>query len=108
MQASRTSTEPQLWPMKQAAKEVGVGLPKLYERLREKGLFTRLGLDGRNMPTRQLQQEHLFVVQSHAWWDPSRSEYRPCPKVFATYQGIILLQEIADELAREKEKPADQ
>ena len=105
MQASHSSTN-KLWPMKEAAKQVGVGLPRLYERMREQGLFTRLGIDGRNMPTRKLQQEGLFVVRAHSWWDRARGEYRPCPKVFATYQGIILLQEIADELERERKKSA--
>jgi hypothetical protein len=94
--------------MKDAAKHVGCGLPKLYERLREKGHFSRLGLDGRNIPHRNLQKEGLFVVRPHSWWDPNRCEYRPCPKVLATYLGIAFLQEIADELAREKQKPADQ
>lgn len=108
MHTSATSTEQQQWSMKEAAKTVGVGLPKLYERLREKGLFSRMGLDGRNLPHRKLQQEGLFIVQAHSWWDPARSEYRPCPKVYATYLGIALLQEIADELAREKQKPTDQ
>ena len=107
MHASPTSTEDrQLWPMKDAAKQVGVGLPRLYKRLREKGLFTMMGIDGRNMPTKKLQDERLFIVQSHAWWDPSIGQYRPCPKVFATYHGLILLQEIADELEREKQQAA--
>lgn len=90
------------WSMKEAAKVVGVGLPSLYTRLRERGEFTRLGLDGRNLPVPKLQREGLFIVQEHSWWDELRREYRPCPKVLATYKGIILLQEVADELAREK------
>tara|TARA_R110000772_G_scaffold58539_1_gene132491 strand:+ start:18831 stop:19175 length:345 start_codon:yes stop_codon:yes gene_type:complete len=108
MHASHTSTDPkQLWTMKEAAKDLGVGLPRLYERLREKGLFTRLGVDGRNMPIRRLQDEKLFVVEPSAWWDKQCGVWRPCPKVHATYHGLILLQEIADELERERNKPAE-
>lgn len=106
MEVSRTSNEQQ-WTMKEAAKYVGIGLPRLYERLRERGLFTRLGVDGRNMPIRKLQTERLFIVEASAWWDKQCNIYRPCPKVHATYQGLILLQEIADELVREQEKPSD-
>ena len=106
MQTSPTSTNQQTWSMKDAAHQVGAGLPRLYTRLREKGLFTRLGLDGRNLPTRKLQLEGLFIVEAMSWWDPQNKIYKPCPKVKATYKGIILLQEIADELAREKEQPA--
>lgn len=106
MHPSPISTEhTQLWTMKEAAKDLGVGLPRLYERLREKGLFTRLGVDGRNMPIRRLQDEKLFVVKPHAWWDKQCSVWRPCPKVHVTYQGLILLQEIADELERERAEP---
>lgn len=94
--------------MKEAAHLVGVGLPRLYTRLREKGLFTQLGIDGRNLPTRRLQNEGLFIVEAMSWWDPQNKIYRPCPKVKATYKGIILLQEIADELAREKEQATHQ
>lgn len=97
-------THNQTWTMKEAAKAVGCGLPRLYIRLRERGLFTQLGIDGRNLPTRKLQQEGLFTVENKAWWDPVNACYRPCPKVQATYKGLILLQEIADELAREKEQ----
>jgi len=98
----------QTWTMKEAAHFVGVGLPRLYTRLREKGLFTRLGIDGRNLPTRALQKEGLFIVEAKSWWDPQNRIYKPCPKVVATYKGLILLQEIADELAKEKEQPADE
>jgi len=105
MQPSPNSSNQQTWSMKDAAHMVGAGLPRLYTRLREKGLFTRLGLDGRNLPTRKLQNEGLFIVEAMSWWDPQNKIYKPCPKVKATYKGIILLQEIADELAREKEQP---
>lgn len=101
MEISRTSSE-QLWTMKEAAKQVGAGLPRLYEKLREQGLFTRMGVDGRNMPIRRLQEERLFIVEASAWWDPACGIYRPCPKVKATYKGLILLQEIADALGTER------
>lgn len=104
MQPLPNSSKEQTWSMKAAAHMVGAGLPRLYTRLREKGLFTRLGLDGRNLPTRKLQNEGLFIVEAMSWWDPQNQIYKPCPKVKATYKGIILLQEIADELAREKEQ----
>jgi hypothetical protein len=92
--------------MKEAAKLVGVGLPRLYTRLREKGLFTQLGIDGRNLPTRALQREGLFHVEPHSFYVEAQARYVPCPKVNCTYKGLILLQEIADELAKEKEQPA--
>lgn len=107
MQPSRTSPENQLWTMKDAAKEVGVGLPRLYARLREKGLFTRLGQDGRHIPCKQLRDERLFLVFASSYYPPGYSTPKPCPKVKATFQGLMLLQEIADELEREREKPAD-
>lgn len=116
MQASKTSPDTdhpppenhrQTWTMKEAAHHVGCGLPRLYKRLYERGLFTKLGLDGRHLPTRKLQQEGLFHVETSSFWIAALGEYRPCPKVRATYKGIILLQEIADELAREKAEDAN-
>lgn len=104
MEASRVS-EKHSWTMKEAAKEVGVGLPRLYSRLRERGLFTRLGDSGRHIPTRQLQRDGLFRVKGSAFF--VNGSWKPCPKVLATFQGLMLLQEIADELEREREKPAD-
>lgn len=93
------------WTMKEAAKTVGVGLPRLYERLREKELFTRIGTDGRNVPTTKLQREGFFIVRHNAFYDKKHGIWRPCPKVVATYLGLVLFQEIADELDRESEQP---
>jgi phage antirepressor YoqD-like protein len=88
--------------MKEAAKIVGVGLPRLYEKLRERGDFIRDQFDGRNVPTRAVQLEGLFIVTEHQRWDPQFRIYRHYPKVSATYTGMILLQEIADEIATRK------
>lgn len=107
MEASRISTDRQLWTMKDAAKQVGVGLPRLYTRLREKGLFMRLGQDGRHVPCKRLRDERLFLVFESSFYPPGHSTPRPCPKVKATFEGLMLLQEIADELERERKKPAD-
>lgn len=104
MEASRVA-EKHSWTMKEAAKEVGVGLPRLYTRLRERGLFTRLGDSGRHIPTRKLQRDGLFRVKGSAFF--VNGSWRPCPKVLATFEGLQLLQEIADELEREREKPTD-
>lgn len=101
---NQQASENHTWTMKEAAKEVGVGLPRLYTKLREQGLFTRLSDSGRHIPTRQAQREGLFRVKGSAFW--INGSYRPCPKITVTFSGLTLLQEIADELAR-GERTAD-
>lgn len=96
------STKQELWHMKNAAKKVGLGLPTLYSRLREKGLFTRI--DGKNLPNTQLQADGLFKVSTGRYWNEKFQQYVPTNKVMATFKGLILLQETADELAREKQE----
>lgn len=102
MSSEPSSTE--IWSMKDAAKHVGVGLPALYTRLREKGLFTLVGVDNRNMPVDELIREGLFVVEPSSYWDRQNGRYRPYQKLHATYRGLILLQATADELEREKKR----
>ncbi len=92
------------WSMKEAAKEVGVGLPRLYARLREKGLFTLVGVDNRNAPNHDLIRDGFFIVTESSYWDKHNSVWRPCHKIEATYKGVILMQATADELVREKEQ----
>ncbi len=103
MEASRVSRN-QTWSMKEAAKQVGVGLPRLYTRLRERGLFTRLGDSGRHIPTKKLREEGLFRVEGSAFY--ANNSWQPCPKVTVTFDGLMLLQEVADELENERKAHA--
>ena len=90
---------------KNAAKKVGLGLPTLYTRLREKGLFTRV--DGKNLPSTQLQSDGLFKVSTGRYWNEKFGQYVPTYQVMATFKGLILLQETADEVEREKAESRD-
>ena len=105
MDTSQDSPKQELWHMKNAAKKVGLGLPTLYTRLREKGLFTRV--DGKNLPSTQLQSDGLFKVSTGRYWNEKFGQYVPTYQVMATFKGLILLQETADEVEREKAESRD-
>lgn len=100
METSPTRYQGNLWRMKRAAQKVGVGLPTLYKRLREKGLF--LIVDGRNVPNDDLQKRQLFIVSETRFFVEAKGDYRYTQTVRATSTGMILLQETANELAQEK------
>lgn len=101
MQAHRTP-ERQLWPMKDAAKRVGVGLPRLYEKLIARGLVTINPFDNRKLPTTRALEAGYFVTQDTRYFNERFGEYRDYTKVLCTYHGLTLLQELADELAADK------
>jgi len=108
METSKDTGTPTQWPMKEAAQKVGVGLPRLYERLRERGLFMRSVEDHRNVPTTKAQEDGLFDLRESGYYHKQFGVWRPCPKVECTYKGLIVLQEIANELAGEKEESASE
>ena len=98
--------EQKTWSMKDAARKVGVGLPRLYEKLRARGLCVINPSDGRNLPTSRAIDAGYFVTEDTSYYNKQFGCHRPYKKVACTYDGLTLLQEIADELAGTKEQEA--
>lgn len=90
--------------MRDAAKQVGIGLPTLYKYLRSSGDFVRVVTTNQTLPSTRLIAEGLFKIEEIPFTLPDTNIQRYSIKVKASATGLIFLQEAADKINQEKRK----